>query len=186
MDEPTREEAMVLLASRTGREVRPFATVDFGRERQAGCVSALIADGDGERLLRATRSALPPGLVAFLGTRSGAAGPPEDRIVELVVGPGESQLDILRLAQTSAPNYDRSTDDLIARLAAIDARYGITLLRAESDTVTFELRTQPDDVRAFADEIYALCPDVVDQGVGSVAELAEMIEITERVYLWWD
>ena len=46
--------------------------------------------------------------------------------------------------------------------------------------------TPPKDYTKFAREVYAFCPDIVDQGAGSVEELAKEIERTKSVYLWWD
>ena len=44
----------------------------------------------------------------------------------------------------------------------------------------------PDNWGAFAQEVYEFCPDIVDQGVGDVGALAEILDDTRRVYLWWD
>jgi hypothetical protein len=44
----------------------------------------------------------------------------------------------------------------------------------------------PSDMAAFAADIYAFCPDIVDQGDMTDAELAEAIEASGSVYLWWD
>jgi hypothetical protein len=39
---------------------------------------------------------------------------------------------------------------------------------------------------AFAREVYAFCPDVVDQGTGAVEALAAEMSRTNTLYLWWD
>ncbi|MFD1436224.1 DUF4253 domain-containing protein [Kroppenstedtia eburnea] len=36
------------------------------------------------------------------------------------------------------------------------------------------------------ERLYELCPDIVNQGVGSMEALIEFVEITGRVWLWWD
>ena len=41
-------------------------------------------------------------------------------------------------------------------------------------------------MKAFANEVYEFCPDIVDQGVGDVEKLAAGIAATKEVYLWWD
>ena len=38
----------------------------------------------------------------------------------------------------------------------------------------------------FAKEVYTFCPDVVDQGVGSIEALEEAIKEMHGVWLWWD
>ena len=44
----------------------------------------------------------------------------------------------------------------------------------------------PEDLAAFADEVYDFCPDIVEQGCDSVEALAEAIAETSTVFLWWD
>jgi len=41
-------------------------------------------------------------------------------------------------------------------------------------------------MRAFAEEVYQFCPDVVDQGAGSIDALAEEMKRTNALFLWWD
>jgi hypothetical protein len=44
----------------------------------------------------------------------------------------------------------------------------------------------PADTQAFARDVYEFCPDIVDQGVGSVEAQEESIRDSGQVYLWWD
>lgn len=78
------------------------------------------------------------------------------------------------------------TEDLVRRLRRYDGEFGIEIARAETDTVVFDLVRAPRDLAAFAWDQYEFCPDVVDQGVGSVEALEEAVDVTGRVYLWWD
>jgi hypothetical protein len=41
-------------------------------------------------------------------------------------------------------------------------------------------------IETFCKDLYKFCPDIVDQGVGSVAALEIVIEIAQEVFLWWD
>ena len=45
---------------------------------------------------------------------------------------------------------------------------------------------QPADMDAFAREVYEFCPDVVEQGVGTVKALADEMRRSGILYLWWD
>jgi len=38
----------------------------------------------------------------------------------------------------------------------------------------------------FAKEMYKVCPDIVDQGTGSIEALAEEMKKTKRLFFWWD
>ena len=106
--------------------------------------------------------------------------------VEVVVDTGKDQFDILRIARSNAANYDMDTTDLIQRLEEYDRRYGIDIVRAATDLVAFRLIRMPDDISDFAVALYEFCPDIVDQGTGSVAALVEELGRDKTVYLWWD
>jgi len=169
----------------SGTSSRDYATVDFGREQRPHNISVVIAKEKAYQVLPQVRSILPTGLVAFIGTTRWY-GDERHHGVELVVGPGESQFDIIRLAESDAINYNLTTEAIITRLQQYNQSFGITILQAETDTIEFELINYPPNLMALAHKLYQFCPDIVNQGVGSVEALAESIEVTGRVTLWWD
>lgn len=175
-------------------KVRDYSTRDFGREHYSGARSVLIPSkpfalfrdrSKYEAHLRKVRQKLPTGYIAFLGT-SNQLGKHQEKGVELVVAPGKNQLDILEIAGTDAINYGMLTDDLVARLKDWDTKYGIDIWQAETDTIQLKLSKLPKDVKAFANEVYKFCPDIVNQGIGTVSALEEEIRKSKEVYLWWD
>jgi hypothetical protein len=59
------------------------------------------------------------------------------------------------------------------------------------DTIGFDLcggrfNQPPKDYATLAKKIYEFCPDVVDQGTGSVEKLADEMKRTGRFFFWWD
>jgi hypothetical protein len=66
------------------------------------------------------------------------------------------------------------------------AKFGIDIFRAETDTIEFRFRAMPDDLSAFCRDPYDFCPDIVDQGAGSVEEIEMEVTRTRAVFLWWD
>ena len=42
------------------------------------------------------------------------------------------------------------------------------------------------EMQSFAQEMYEFCPDIVEQGTGSIEELIEEIKETKKLALWWD
>lgn len=178
-------EAAQTLARLGAGEVRHFSTYDFGRVRDERCASVIVADEEAEALVFRIREALEPGQVAFVGT-SRWLGDERHGGVEVVVGPGESQLDIPKLARTDAVNHGVGTEDIVGKLREFDEDFGIDVVRAETDTIVFDLVGWPRDLAAFARGLYEFCPDIVDQGVGSVEALEDGLDVTGRAYLWWD
>ncbi|WZO98274.1 DUF4253 domain-containing protein [Isosphaeraceae bacterium EP7] len=82
----------------------------------------------------------------------------------------------LREAGTNGANYDLDTDAVIGHLREWDAKYGIELSDASSDSVVVLFDRLPDDAGSLADDVYAFCPDTVDQHFGCFKEMLEMHE----------
>lgn len=86
---------------------------------------------------------------------------------------------VIREAGTSAPNYGMDTDDIIDRLQKWQSLCSFKVNGARWDKVDIEFSTLPQDMDAFARELYDFCPDLVDQGTGCMAEMVQaMDEIT--------
>jgi hypothetical protein len=181
----TLDEAASYLAKQASKPLRPFSTRDFGRENYAEARSVIVPPNKAQSLLATVRKQLAPGLIAFVGTENSLATPRPDG-VEVVVAHGKTQFDILRVAASNAVNYDLLTEDLIKQLETWDAAYGIDIFQASTDTVQFRLKSQPKDLKQFAAEIYRFCPDIVDQGTGTVEKLEQEIRSSKSVFLWWD
>jgi hypothetical protein len=174
--------------------VRDFSHADFGREQVPGALSVLIDGGDSiisdeaiEKLRRVC-ARLPPGTVALLGTvrwlgkdRAALEGK-----VELFVIEGKDQFDALTHARVDAVNYDMETAEVVKQLRELHARYGLDVVRAETDTVEGFITGKATDWKQLAADLYELCPDIVDQGVGDVESLEATLEEEGRFFLWWD
>lgn len=197
------------LATLSGLKVEDYSYVDFGREKNSNCIHVLIeetktgnpfqavaarvggvfanqrARKDAEELMANARVKLPSDYVAFVGTTQWL-GSFKPNGVELVVGPGESQFDIIRHAKSDACNYDMSTDDLIERLEKYHKEFGINITHAETDTIDIELLKLPESIEAFAEDLYDFCPDLIDQGCGSLPALVAEIKSSRKITLWWD
>lgn len=81
-----------------------------------------------------------------------------------------SKFKSLKKIGTTGINYGVSTSDIIKRLEKWDKLYGVDLNAAEDDSVDITLQNLPDDIDAFAAEVYEFCPDTVDQGLGLLCE----------------
>ncbi|KOS07012.1 hypothetical protein AM493_13945 [Flavobacterium akiainvivens] len=103
--------------------------------------------------------------------------------IGLILG---SELDILRYRLTNAYNYDLSPDDVLAKIEDLDARLGVSIVGCGMDWIELRFDRLPADMDAFADEMYAFCPDSVDQGVGDIASLKQAIADMHGMYFWWD
>jgi Domain of unknown function (DUF4253) len=87
---------------------------------------------------------------------------------------------------TTGVNYGITNGMILDRLRAWHARYGLRIVGASREWVEAELVRQPEDMLAFAREVYEFCPDIVDQGTDTVEALAEELRRTNTLFLWWD
>ncbi len=86
----------------------------------------------------------------------------------------EDEFAMIREQHTSAPNFDLNTEDIIAELRRWKALCSFHVTHAGGDRATIKFETLPADMESFVKELYAFCPDLVDQGTGCVAEMVEM------------
>jgi hypothetical protein len=187
MRETTMTQEVALLLERlSGQKPRGYSTFGFGRMRDEQCLSVIVREDEAQPLVFALRKQLPAGLIAFVGTTDWLGDEKHEGKAEVVVGKGESQFDILRLARTDPCNYDMDAEGVIRKLQSWHHSCGIDIFHAETDTVELTLDNVPSDIRAFANDVYDFCPDIVDQGVGSVNLLEQAIKDYQYVYLWWD
>ncbi|HWR73524.1 MAG TPA: DUF4253 domain-containing protein, partial [Nitrospirota bacterium] len=108
------------------------------------------------------------------------------RTEEIGILKGTDPYDILRVMQTNGEEYEITTEDIIERLKEWEKRHPFEIIGAENGWVEIEFRTVPQDLEAFAEEVFEFSPDTVEQDAGSVEELAREIARTKRLTLWWD
>jgi len=68
-------------------------------------------------------------------------------------------------------------------------RFGADLVGINGDTMNVKVQNGPKDrekALALARDMYGYSPDIVDQGVGSIAALAAELMASPWWYLWWD
>ena len=88
-----------------------------------------------------------------------------------------------------AANADLPPADHVAVLRSWEHRFGAELVVLTNDAVELAVArppTAPAEVVAVARELYGYCPDVVDQGVGSLEALCLEMVVRRSWALWWD
>lgn len=99
----------------------------------------------------------------------------------------KDQFDIVKFRATSGPNYSINNDSIMLKLHQWYAQQPFEITGADEDWVEVRLSgINYAKAMSFANEVYAFCPDLTEQGTESVENLAaEMLE-TKRLFLWWD
>lgn len=93
---------------------------------------------------------------------------------------------ILKETGTDGANYDIDNDSLQKIIHTFDEKYDLTLVGCNYDWCEFAIGKEPMNWKTLADECYAVCPDIVDQGTGTVDALADELKRTKTIYFWWD
>lgn len=105
----------------------------------------------------------------------------------------------MKEAETCGASYDLDTDDIIARFRSWEQTTSLDVVDVGSSFVTVLFRELPDDVVAFAEEAYALCPDLADdvEELDDVDDdddakalalkgIARLIREERALRFWWD
>lgn len=106
--------------------------------------------------------------------------------VGIAVIKGSNDLEILHYRKPNGINYDLESKDILNKIARWKEKYGLSIIGCSGSWVEIQFHRLPDDLDAFTEEVYAFCPDIVDQGVLSIENLKEYIKETGGLWLWWD
>jgi hypothetical protein len=98
----------------------------------------------------------------------------------------DDMFEVVRVRQTMSGADDGiTTEEIIAKLQEWDSRYPFIVTGADLSWVEVAFLEVPTDTLAFAKEVQAICPDIITI-VGSVEELANEIETTHTLFMWWE
>ena len=135
-----------------------------------------------ERLLSALRTRLAPfGVRAFIVDINEPIK--SDQIGFLKCA---DQYEILRVMYTNGNEDDITHEDILERMKEWEHKYPFDIVGAEHDWVEIEFKVVPENVKAFAEEVYDFSPDVVDEDLGTVQELVKDLQATKRLLMWWE
>lgn len=105
---------------------------------------------------------------------------------EILLVPSANQYAILAALGTNGMNYDLTTIDVIRWLRKMEQEAPFVIDGVGHDKVEGRFLNPVADVKSMAKKMYKFCPDIVDQGCGTVKRLAAELERTHRFFFWWD
>ena len=107
-------------------------------------------------------------------------------IYDVVILKAESAYDVINIVGTQAPNYGIGTNDIIERLKLWDNQVHFNFTVIDYDRVEAYMEQLPPDLKKFTKEIYEFCPDVIDQGYGSMKDMIKNYKEDKYFWMWWD
>jgi len=99
---------------------------------------------------------------------------------------GNSSYDILKRQKTESINFNLDTKAIIAWLKEQQTQGSFVIVGAGPDWVEARFVKQPQNMLAFAKNIYAFAPDTVSVEAGTLEKLARKMTRTNRFFLIWD
>jgi hypothetical protein len=106
--------------------------------------------------------------------------------VRLALLPTTSRREVLLAWQTNGANYDLMPEDIVYWLDELEKEQPFELIGIGPDWCRGRFTTPIKNSRQLAKKMYEFCPDIVDQGVGTVAALAKELNKLQAFYFWWD
>ncbi len=94
---------------------------------------------------------------------------------------------VLAYLGTDGLNYNITTERIIDWLLRLEATDPFVMTEAGLDYLGGRFLSRIRRPGELAERMFAFCPDIVDQGVGTVANLEKELEKpSPALYLWWD
>jgi hypothetical protein len=176
-------KVLIIMKQETGGSISRMVGYDENHYRiiANGLVIPVADVRTGEVLSVLRRKFKPLGYMAFVVDMN--EGIKTDKIGVLK---GTDKYEILRIMDTNGEEYDITNNDVIERLRQWEKTWPFDIIGANNDWVELEFKVLPNNLIAFVEEVYEFCPDAVEKGPGSTADLAREIMDTKRLFLLWD
>jgi ankyrin repeat protein len=161
------------LADRTGAQVAPLESAPGALQLTLPPESALDLSLEAGRLA---------GLGFFLFEPDGVPALPN----RLVCLPSSRWQDAVALMGTNGANCDIGPGYIVQWLEGLEKEQPFQLLCITSALISGRFLTPISDPDRWAQEMADFCPDIVDQGCGTVEELALSLAESDQLFFWWD
>jgi hypothetical protein len=87
---------------------------------------------------------------------------------------------------TNGANYGVGTEDVIRWLRKLEDRQPFDLTGVGGDFLAGSFLAAVKKPKELANQMYEFCPDIVEQGCGTVEELAKQLRTMRTFFFWWD
>lgn len=158
------------LESLCGSKAQPFAIAP-------GAVSVHVHSASGFDVGAAQRRFLRRGKFVFAT---------DSRATRVAMIPGTDKYAAVRAMGTNGDNHGAGNAEVVAWLRALEDEQPFGLTGIGFDFLAGRFLTKVKNPAELAGRMAAFCPDIVEQGVGSVDALAERLRKTRELYFWWD
>jgi hypothetical protein len=176
------QQAIKDVAALLGSEPKPLRS-PAEDEEVVGGVSFDVSQKKIEAELRkAHTDFLARGFYLFRYEQNFALNETDDKVGLL---PTTDPYAVMAAMDTNGDNYNIGTAGVIAWMKELQQEQPFILTGIGYDYMEGHFISSPKDPEALATRMYQFCPDIVDQGAGSISALASELE-KGAIYFWWD
>jgi hypothetical protein len=168
--------ALAEIASLTGQKPAPEKRVGVYRLAMKAEPAKAFLDKNHARLLN-------EGCYVFLNEQHfGIGGEPD----VLWILPTDDKFAVMAFTGVDGINYGLDNHLVIRWMKQLEKGQPYLLTGCGQDFMSGRFIGSLADADAMAKRMYAFCPDIVDQGTGSVEALAKELRDRNELYFWWD
>jgi hypothetical protein len=179
---PAFQKAIREVSALLGSQPQPLRSPGEGEEL-AGGVSFEGPAAKVESVLQEAHSKLlAQGFYLFRYEQHFGIGGALDKIGLL---PSSDKYEVMAAMETNGDNYNIGTSGVIGWMRELEKDQPFVLTGIGFDFMEGRFVGPVRDTRTLARRMYEFCPDIVDQGVESVDQLAAELE-KGAFYFWWD
>ncbi len=99
--------------------------------------------------------------------------------------PTQDKYAVMAALETNGDNYGIGTAGVIAWMKELEQQREFVLTGIGFDYMEGQFTSPVQDAQGLAKRMYQFCPDIVEQGVGSIPALVKELK-KGRLYFWWD
>jgi len=104
----------------------------------------------------------------------------------LLILPTTDKYAVMVFTEVSGPNYEIDNTLVIKWMKRLERTHPYLLTGCGVDFLSGRFKSKVADPKALARSMYEFCPDIVDQGTGSLEALAGELARNKELYFWWD
>lgn len=107
-------------------------------------------------------------------------------LYDVTIVKANNQYDVLKIMNTEGVNYDVTNEQVISKIKEWDEKVGLKIIVADVSRIEAYISKLPNDLDEFTQEVYELCPDVIEQGYGDMDEMIKDYKTNKYFWMWWD
>ncbi|MBN2736388.1 MAG: DUF4253 domain-containing protein [Spirochaetales bacterium] len=121
------------------------------------------------------------GYLLFISQRNHGFRPDQITVIK-----STDQFDIVRIQKTAGNQYTNTNTEVIRQLQEWHQNNPFQIIGANFNWIEARFFKAPEKTNILAEEIYRICPDVVDINKSSLENLEKVLNENLTLYLWWN